>query len=210
MHRVKIIDAKIKQYPAWIDKSLAPILEKKANIPFWYKMSELVFVRGKYMDWPTVEKYLDILIEKIKATNVQFDAIVGIKSGGAILTKYIAEKLDLPYYYVKLSDKDYNCNKKPIDILNYLYKYIIGRKKIYNVCEPIEFDLSNKTILLFDESINTGDTLLGTINYLLKDKGASKVVPATVISRDDIYGDYKPLYVIKGIFDHIWPWGYDN
>ena len=208
--RVRAIDAQIKHYPDWLDKSLTPVLEKKANVAFIYKMGEVLYVRGKYNDWSTIENYLDSLIIKIKATNVQFDAIVGIKSGGAILTKYIADRLDLPYYYVKLSDKDYHCKKKTIHIFDYLYKLVIGKKKEYIICEPIEADLTNQTILLFDEIITSGNTLLNTIKYLLENKGVNKVVPAALVALKETYEDYKPLHIQSGYPTAIWPWGYDN
>jgi hypoxanthine phosphoribosyltransferase len=209
--RIRIIDAQIKNYPEWIDPTLMPILHKKRNdVPLWYKMVEVFYTRGRYMDWHTLEQQLDILVEKIKATSIPFDAMVGIKSGGAIVTKYIATKLGLPYYYVKLSDKDYNCNKKPLDTGNYFYKKLTNTKKQYIVCEAIQSDLKNKTILLFDELILSGNTLLHTINYLLEEKKVKKVVPATIFKNKETYADYNPLYLKKGLYDSIWSWGYDN
>jgi hypoxanthine phosphoribosyltransferase len=209
--RVKHIDSQIKQYPSWIDPTLASVLHKKANIPLWYKMWEVLYQRGNYITWSMVEKDLDILIDKIKAQPVQFDAIVGIKSGGAILTKYIATKLNLPYYYVKLSDADYKCKKNPSDTFKYVFNYYLFKKeKKYMVCEPIKTDISHQNILLFDELILTGGTLVSTINYLLKEKKVNQVVPATIFSKKDSYSGYKPLYIKKCLYDGIWPWGYDN
>ena len=86
------IDKQMTKYPAWIDVTLYPILQSKVNKPLLYKMGEIVFCKNKYMSWPAVEIILDELIDKIKQTNIKFDAVVGIKSGGAILTKYIANK----------------------------------------------------------------------------------------------------------------------
>jgi hypoxanthine phosphoribosyltransferase len=213
IQRVKTIDAKIKQYPAWIDKSLYPILKKKVDdIPFIYKMCEVLYTRGNYYEWSTVEKMLDSLIDKIKNENIKFDAIVGIKSGGAILTKYIAEKLNIKYYYIKVSDRDYKCKKKPTDIFDFRYKVLMNIKKQFIICEPIEENLQHQNILLFDEIISNGDTMLCAMNYLLNDKKANMVIPATLFSRNNRYDEYKPIYLKKRgyNFNAIWPWGYDN
>ena len=62
-------------------------------------------------------------------------------------------------------------------------------------------------ILLIDECVDSGDTM-NTVSKYLYEKGASKVVTATIIaslkSNIDISilkRDYTPA---------IWPWGYDN
>jgi hypoxanthine phosphoribosyltransferase len=209
--RVKIIDEKIKRYPVWIDKTLTPILEKKANVPIIYKMCEVLYFKGRYLDWSNVESYLDTLIGKIKDTNIKYDTIIGIKSGGAILTPYIANKMNIPYYYVKLSDKEYNCKKKTSDVFKDIYKNEIKKsKKEYTLCEPIKSDLTYKNVLVFDETISTGNTMIHTLNYLLYEKKVNKVLPITIFSKNVTYDGYTPLYIKNERCNVIWPWGYDN
>jgi len=215
--RVRDIDKQIKQYPVWIDATLAPILEKKVdNVPFFFKMGETAFYKGNYMSWLSVQEKMDQLVLKIKEYSFQhhhkFDAIVGIVSGGAILTKYLSEKLDIKhYYYVKLSDKDYHCKKKPANFGNVLYKNFISKdKKEYEMCSPILADLQSKNILLFDEMIYTGDTVEHTINYLLNNKGAQHVLPAAIYVNKLHYNGFDPLYVKQGFNEGVWSWGYDN
>jgi len=210
--RIKIIDAKVKHYPHWIDKSLMPILEKKANVPLIYKMCEVLYFQGNYLEWSNLEKELNRLIEKVKdTTTINFDAIVGIKSGGALLTKYIATQLNIPYYYIKLSDKDYNCKKKPSDVFNDIYKNVIHpQKKIYTICEPIKAELMHKNVLVFDESIHTGNTMVHTLNYLRNEKRVNTVLPITLFSANVTYAGYRPVYLHHMTRNIIWPWGYDN
>ena len=204
------IDKQMTKYPAWIDVTLYPILQSKVNKPLLYKMGEIVICKNKYMSWPAVEIILDELIDKIKQTNIKFDAVVGIKSGGDILTKYISNKLDIDYYYLKMSDKDYNCDKKTYHIVDYMYKVAMRNKSDYMVCEPIHENIANKNILLFDELIYGGSTITNCINYLVNEKGVKTVFPVTIVSKKEKYDTFTPLYHQLGLFTHVWPWGYDN
>jgi hypoxanthine phosphoribosyltransferase len=209
-YRVIQIDKQITTYPAWIDMSLYPILQSKVNKPLLYKMGEIIFCRNNYMSWSSIEIILDELIDKIKQTNINFDAIVGIKSGGAILTKYISNKLNIDYYYVKVSDKDYKCDKKTYHIADFAYKAITNNKSEYMLCEPIDENIENKNILLFDELIFRGSTITNCINYLVNEKGVNMVFPVTVVSNKEKYDTFTPLYYRIGIQQQLWPWGYDN
>jgi len=211
-YRIKVIDSKIKQYPVWIDKSLSPILEKKANIPFVYKITELVFVRGKYMEWQTMEKYLDILIEKTKATNIQFDAIVGIKSGGAILSNYIAKKMNIMNYYVR-STRDINtCNSTDPKSINENIDRFIGTDIKYKICEGIDDNLENKNIILIDENVGSGKTMEFICNYLLTEKKINKIFLLTIVSEccSIVINNNKLNCITDYDFTFIFPWGYDN
>lgn len=215
--RVRDIDRQIKQYPSWIDATLAPILEKKVDkVSFFFKLGETATQFGRYISWLSVQEKLDQLVLKIEEYSIQhqhkFDAVVGIVSGGAILTKYLAEKLQVKqYYYVKLTDKDYKCNKKPTDLTNVLYKNFISKeKKEYEICDPILADLQFKNVLLLDEMIYTGDTIRHTIDYLLKVKDAKHVLPVAIYVKDIHYDMFDPLYLKHGFNEGIWSWGYDN
>lgn len=209
-YRVIQIDKQMTTYPTWIDKSLYPILQSKVNKPLLFKMGEIIFCKNNYMSWSSIEIILDELIDKIKQTNINFDAIVGIKSGGAILTKYISDKLNIDYYYLKISDKDYKCDKKTYHIVDYMYKVATHNKYEYMVCEPIHENIANKNILLFDELIYGGSTITNCINYLVNEKGVNMVLPVTVVSNKEKYDTFTPLYYRIGIQQQLWPWGYDN
>ena len=201
------IDNEIKNHPTWIDKSLKPLLDKKASNPLFNKVIEL-FIFPTFYTWNMIEKDMDILIEKIKNTNIKFDAIVGMKSGGAILTKYIADKLNIKYYYIKASDKDYNCNKKVHNAVNDFIKNKMKYKKTYMICENIENNIENQNILLFDEFINTGSTMKAGIDYLINEKKVSYVLPITIQIKEFEKYDFEFLHVNTNF--RIWPWGYNN
>jgi hypoxanthine phosphoribosyltransferase len=212
---IKIIDNKIIEYPEWINKDLSSVLYKKRNVYYSVKILTIIsylYYKELYLfyDWKMLENDLDILIRKIKETNIKFDGVVGIKSGGAILSNYIAKKLNIQYYYIKVSDKEYNCKKNNFSFINDYKKNIFNEKKEYELCEEISEDLSNKNIILIDELIKTGNTINKSINYLLNEKNVNFVLPVTLILDNNnlninnlLYLNHKNKYI-------IFPWGYDN
>jgi hypoxanthine phosphoribosyltransferase len=211
---ITIINKKIKEYPEWVlnDSSLEPILKKKYNIPFYAKFCETSLL-NRYIEWNELENNMDILINKIKQSGITFDTVVGIKSGGAILSKYISNKLDLDCYYIKISDKDDDCNKKIISsTINYSIKKIKNQENEYIICEGISENLIGKKILLIDEKIGTGNTMKNAINYLYNNKNASFILPCTIYmdTTQNLINPSKIIYLNKNNNDFIWSWGYDN
>ena len=201
--------------PDWVDKSMMESIHKKQNVPFYLKTLSIytnaVYQYRTFINWTDLEKYLDIIVERIKKSDIKYDAVVGIKTGGAIISDYVSKKLQLPNYKVKLSRIEYNCNKKPINIFNdVLQKQVLGNFGKYTVCEPIDQDLSDKNIILIDEMVSTGNTMSETINYLKRDKHVNHIYPTCIsFSREKFKQNFNVNYVIpKLVF--VWPWGYDN
>lgn len=156
---------------------------------------------------------MDILISKIKQSGTNFDAVVGIKSGGAILSKYIANKLELKCYYIKISDKDDGCNKNLITSgINYGIKKLTNSEKEYTICEGVQDNIMGKNILLIDEQIASGNTMKNAIGYLYNTKNASFVLPCTIYlnSNQKLINSSEILYLIKNKDVYIWPWGFNN
>lgn len=217
---INIIDFNLnKKLPSWIDNSLISLIEKKKNVPYYRKFME-IFVTvnlGLYNNtklfctWELLEKYMDNLITKIKKKKIKFDCIIGIKTGGAILCKYIAKKLNIKYYFIKVSKIKYNCNKKHYNTLSDIVdNHIIQKKSKYMVCEPILDNLENQNILVIDELISSGNTMLSVINYLYLEKNVKSVYPL-IISQVTIGKKYNfPINLATKINYLIWPWGYDN
>lgn len=211
---IAIINKKIKEYPDWVlnDSSLEPILKQKYNTPFYAKFSDTLFL-SRYIEWKELENNMDILISKIKQSGSNFDAVVGIKSGGAILSKYIANKLELKCYYIKISDKDDGCNKNLITSgINYRIKKLTNSEKEYTICEGVQDNIMGKNILLIDEQIASGNTMKNAIGYLYNTKNASFVLPCTIYlnSNQKLINSSEILYLIKNKDVYIWPWGFNN
>jgi hypoxanthine phosphoribosyltransferase len=203
--------------PKWVDPIMFPNIEKKQNTPFYLKILTLYYnsicQKVTIIDWNTLENYLDIIVEKILETNIKFDGVVGIKTGGAIISDYISNKLNIPNYKIKLSKKEHNCNKKPIHSFNDIFNNrIIKNVGKYTICEkiPDSVDLKNKNIILIDEFVSTGTTMIESINYLSYEKEVNIIYPTT-ISINTLYYNYDvDIKYIIPIAIYIWSWGYDN
>jgi phosphoribosylpyrophosphate synthetase len=154
---------------------------------------------------------LDIIIDKIKASGIQYDAIVGIKTGGAIISDYISKKLGIKNYKIKVSRSEHNCNKKPIDtISNLIQKNLLNNYGKYMICEDIDDNLNGKNIILIDEMVSSGTTMIETMNYLRNEKHVNIIYPTCIsLSPKRYKKDIYINYVLPNLV-FVWPWGYDN
>lgn len=151
------------------------------------------------------------MIDKIKKSQIKYDAVVGIKTGGAIISDYISLKLGLPNYKIKLTREEYNCNKQYSDTIDdIIKKNVTNVRSEYTICEGIDDNLEGKNIILVDELVSTGKIMEESCIYLKEQKYVNFVYPTCI-------GFYKSKYKgsirINNILNHtvlIWPWGYDN
>ena len=206
-----------KPIPKWVDNSMISSIEKKRTSPFYLKFLSILVnsvIQGRtFIRWNQLEDYLDILIEKITYTSIQFDGVVGIKTGGAIISDYVSKKLNIPNYKIKLSREEYHCDKKPVDTFNDVYqRNILGNLGVYSVCEPIKENIEGKNIILIDEMITTGKTMNEAITYLKNVKHANIILPVCISfskNRFNHDNNYQLIHVLNGAAS-VWPWGYDN
>jgi hypoxanthine phosphoribosyltransferase len=201
--------------PDWVDPQMLPSIKKKMETPYYMKTLTIfgnALTQGvTFVSWKDIEIYMDDIIERIKDSNIKYDAIIGIKTGGAIISDYISKKLNIKNYKVKLTRSDYNCDKKPINAISDLVlKHILQNYGEYDVCEGIDDNLTGKNVILIDESVSSGTTILSTIKYLRDDKQVDVIFPTSISLAKQFYkGDIYINYVIPKIVC-IWPWGYDN
>ena len=201
--------------PAWVDTSMIPIIRKKQDIPFYLKVltiySNAILQNRTFISWKDLETYLDELIYNIKAQNIQYDAVVGIKTGGAIISDYVSSKLKLPNYKIKLTRSEYNCNKRPSHAINdAFHRVALNNYGDYLICEGIYDDLKGRNIILIDEMVSSGNTMNQTIQYLKNEKHANRIQPTCIsFSKENFQYNYNISYVLPtSVF--VWPWGFDN
>ena len=194
---------------------MIPSIHKKLNIPYYLRIASIyatAIENGRtYISWRELESFLDEIVNKIKNKDIQFDAIVGIKTGGAIISDYVSKKLGIKNYKLKLSREEYNCNKKPVDTLNDLFqRQVLNKYGKYSICEGIEDNLTGKNIILIDEMVSSGTTMLESINYLKNKKHVNIIYPTCISFSKKRYK--KDIYINSVIPNSvfIWPWGYDN
>lgn len=207
-----------KQIPEWVDKQMIKNIENKKNVIYSVKVVSIISAPIRqnlflFMSWENLEYYLDIIVKNIKNTNIKYDAIVGIKTGGAIISDYISNKLNIKNYKIKLSDIKYKCNKSSKDFYsNYYNVYIKKEEQKMITCEKIKDNLKDKNIILIDEYVSSGNTINGAIRYLLS-KEVNLIYPTSVISTYNVklINNYKLNSVLQYTNSiPIWPWGYDN
>jgi len=203
-----IIDKKVNEpIPIWVDPSLYPMIKKKQDDNFFDKFLHIVNTIRIYdhtlmCSWDMLEKQMDKLLTM---TNKKFDLVVGIKSGGAIMSNYMANKLNIPYKYVKISNI---CNKNSMKTEFYdMINRTINKKLSKYICEGINDDITNLDILLVDEQIASGTTIKDSYEYLMN-KGAKSV---TIYCINNFNKNLKyEIYSITDKYYSIYPWGYAN
>ena len=204
-----------KPIPDWVSPEMIPSIQKKQNSLFYMKILTIYANALKqnrtFITWHQLENYLDIIVEKIKNSGENYDAVIGIKTGGAIISDYISQKLNLPNYKVKLSRKEYNCNKQSYNTFNDLInKNIFSNLGEYTVCEPIEHDLQGKNVILVDEMVSSGKTMVEAVEYLKNEKGVNTIYPTTITLNKKLCKQELKIHYIMNDTIMIWPWGYDN
>jgi hypoxanthine phosphoribosyltransferase len=213
------LDYKVKEKtPDWVHPSMYGSIQRKKQVRYDIKLVTSIFPsfepdRFLFLSWRDLEFYLDQIVDHLKKTGIRYDAVVGIKTGGAILSGYISQKLGIPQYPIKVSNAIYQCKKTPGDIYqNYLDLYIRKKQPTYMLCEGIDVSLEGKNIVLIDEMVASGSTMNYSIDYLLQ-KGAAHISPVTIISTlESKAHPLIPLYstFIQNGTASCWPWGYDN
>ena len=213
------IDSTIKKtdIPKWVSAEMYPNITKKQNISKIFKIAHIypnVLIDSPlFLSWNKLEYILDNIIEKIKyfenKNSIKFDAIIGIKMGGAILSDYISNKLKIKNYKIKL--KKTACSKSTENdntIYNVFSKQITNNK--FEICENINDNITNYNIFLIDENLYTGETFREAIYYLNEIKKVNYIYKQCIfINSKNINNDYNYIATTnKGPV--VWPWGYDN
>jgi len=201
--------------PNWVDKKMLESINKKQNSPLYSKLGSIyanaIIQNRTFISWKQLEKYLDTIVERIRHSGENFDAVVGIKTGGAIISDYISQKLDIPNYKVKLSLSEYKCNKQPSNVVDDIVKkMVLNDYGKFTVREGIDESLEGKNIILIDELVASGRTMTETYKYLKNEKHVGNIYATSVALYKRAYkGDINIDYVLpKTVL--IWPWGYDN
>jgi adenine/guanine phosphoribosyltransferase-like PRPP-binding protein len=215
------IDKKIHEpTPQWVDPKLSSIIKKKQETSYinkyMYSILPIYSLNfAPYYSWKRLEEVSDKMIDKLQTKSI--DVIVGIKSGGAIIASYFHSKMPQTqlYYFKSKRNKGSDDTNGSTNIISDLVENLVLNKKYYmTVIEGIDADISNKNVLLLDETIESGQSMLFAKNYLETVKNVKHVTIAAINihSKKEIFNidDYDSIYYSKTENVTIWPWGYDN
>tara|TARA_B100000424_G_C22941276_1_gene500910 strand:+ start:244 stop:990 length:747 start_codon:yes stop_codon:yes gene_type:complete len=191
--RKKFLDD-YKNKPSWVPKKWESKIKSKFTKGDLKAFITLViyyihlpkFMKGPfnnikfYHSWKEVELILAKTIPK-----KEFDCVVGITTGGAIISNYIAKLLNIPNYEIKVTT--YSASKKQVHthaISNYFeckknksFRNKCGNSKVLNIPK-----IKKKSrILLVDDSINSGATMSSAYNALHKN-GSEDITVYSLVS----------------------------
>lgn len=192
-----------KPRPSWLSKISNDITDKKLSEDITtnhvFVMTACNWVlpncKSKELTWKQFEIKCQNALEKIK--DIDFNIIIGIKSGGAVAADYIGYYLHLPVDYLKI----HKYGSKPL----HQRMYEFGQKYNYNTSVSGDVNVTNKKVLLVDDSCFTGSTMKIAKEYLMKQK--PKKLTAICIfgpaysGNDAIVGNYEAYRPL--------PWSYD-
>jgi len=218
-----IINNKMKEkIPKWVDPSMYKKIEEKKKTNIYTKYFSILFSLScmnidktrLYISWDELENMLEKIMYKITETNKYYNGIVGIKSGGAIISDYISKKLNIKNYKIKLSLIQNNC-RSGTTMKDIILSTTINEdaRKFHKVCEGIETSIENNNVILIDELCSSGYTMFSAIDYLYNVKKVNSVFPIT-LTKSEAFENRENRYYIHDILKNYlvlcWPWGWDN
>lgn len=203
----KYIDsAFMDRIPKWFDgdQQLIEVLkdkvEKNKNSEKFYNYltKPLLFhLKLQIVTWTDIEKYCDRILKKVNADEI--DVVVGIKTGGFFVGKYLSHKLNKPFLSINSKLWSGISMKKN---MHQAYSYYIGDKFHPNITDVP--DVSNKRILLCDDTTYTGTTMTSVLNTI-KEFGKPKEIKTFCMW---IYGNFYPDYYERYMrVPILWEWG---
>ena len=177
----KMIQAR-NNLPPWFDKNLQhhfklkvdkekKVYSKFNNVVYLFLYCCYALIHNKkfhlFLNWNDIENSINHCLNNVN----KCDIVIGIKSGGAYITKYIAEQKQLPYDYIK-TDRNVGFTKL---IGRGIFKSGKIQKTDYIIKEIPSLDVTNRRVLLVDDAVLSGGTMK-TVENFLYEKGAKKVI----------------------------------
>ena len=145
------------------------------------------------MDANDIHKTVERIAYQIYETHFEDSQLIlaGITQNGVILAKRIREELE------KISDIDVIFMEIKVDKKNPINPIVLSKK--LEVCE-------NNSVVVVDDVLNTGSTLIYAVTYFLSIK-LKKLQTAVLVNRNHknfpIKGDFKGISLSTSIKEHI-------
>ncbi|MFX1449977.1 MAG: phosphoribosyltransferase [Promethearchaeota archaeon] len=142
-----------------------------------------------YFNWSKIYFQCLELAKKIKKDKFIPDLILGLARGGLIVARLLSDFLGV----------------KEIGTLQLeYYKTLEQKKSIPKLINEISCNINEKTILLCDDLVDTGESMVYILNYIRK-KGSRIIKVATLHTKS--HSKFTPDYFIKEVDAWIiYPW----
>ena len=199
--------------PAWFDRSLEALYYKKrdrSGISYLDRTLdgimrgmlkavpiELSHISIKKHTWEDLEAMIEETAHNIQQKAYHPNLVIGIKSGGALIAKYVAQCLGSDFTYMKISHYS-DASRSTVKSLKQI-------KKEAKVTEPPPIPVSERKILLVDDQTATGASLVAGKEYLLQ-QGAQEVKTFCLFAKEVELADFHSK---KGLAIYF-PWGKDG
>jgi hypoxanthine phosphoribosyltransferase len=119
------------------------------------------------LSWKDIEKACDSVAEEIKTRGIAHYVLVGISRGGLAPARLLSDRL----------------SGQEISTMSISFYEDINRtKKTPEVIHPVQAEIKGKDVLLVDDISDTGGSLKAAMKHL-KEKGAKKIVVATLVKK---------------------------
>ena len=196
----------MSRIPIWFenDQNLIDVLkdkiEKNNGSKKWHNYivkPMLLHLKLKIVTWKDLEDYCDELIKKIKVDEV--DVVVGIKTGGYFVAKYISWKIKKPFMCINSKLwSGISMNKN----LRQAFQFYKGEHFSPNITDIPE--VADKRVLVVDDTSYTGMTMTNVVEKLKKEASPKDIKTLCIW----IFGEYYPDYYVKIMrVPLLWEWG---
>ena len=191
--------------PKWFDKRILPFYKKKVyslqnNKKYLVGINKLfnpILFSKKCIHWHNIEK----MVNSIKF-NEEFDVVIGVLSGGGFIARYLQLAKNIPDLgYIK--SNFYSGNSASVQMKNAFSGFLNKNNYLIRMKDITSTNITNKRVLLFDDSLSTGTTMKHIKKYL-ETKNPKFVKTYVLITTNEKLVDY---YNIKQNIPVCWPWG---
>jgi len=197
----------LERIPKWFenDQKLIEVLKdkiqknKNSEKLYNYLTKPLLFhLKLQIVTWSEIEKYCDLIIKNINPSDV--DVVVGIKTGGYFVGKYIAYKLNKPFACVNSKLwSGISVGKN----MHQAYSFFVGDKFSPKITDVPVAEIAGKRVLLCDDTSYTGSTMRNVVESI---KAANPLEVKSLCIW--IFGQFYPDYYEKIMrVPILWEWG---
>lgn len=137
------------------------------------------------------------------------DLIIAIDTGGSIPGEIIAKILDIPALHIIIRrditmGRMYNLDPIPLRWMMSAYHHFLFHTTKPTISKGIGVDISDKKVLIIDDSFHTGATVDVAVDYLKK-ASVSEIKIATLA----YVSKRKPDFSVLPVGDYSFPWSKD-
>ncbi len=137
------------------------------------------------------------------------DIVIAIDKGGSVPGKLIAKILNIPVEHITIRrniniGRMYNLDPIPLRWIMSIYHHFLFHTTKPKISKKLTINISNKKVLIVDDSFHTGSTIDIAINYLTK-YSVSEIKTATLTH----VSSRKPDFSILPQGNYCFPWSMD-